>query len=104
MQQCLAAGCKVHEHFGLILISVPAPHGVPINDTIYKLSRAVMAKAELMGERGHGGTSVPSQALNGQEKLMLLGFNTLGAGGFLAKMHKLRDTVPELSKRTKVSC
>jgi hypothetical protein len=34
---------------------------------------------------------------------MLLGFDTLGAGRFLAKVQELPYTVPELSKAAKAS-
>ena len=103
MQQCLAVRRKFYEHFAMILIPVPASHGAPVNDTIYKFHGAVMAKAELMGERGYSGTSIPWQALDCQKKLMLLGFDALGAGRFLAKMEELPDTVPELGKPPKAS-
>jgi hypothetical protein len=83
-QQCLAARCKFYKHFALILTSVAASHSATINEPIYKFYSAVMAKTELMGEHRYGGTSVLSQALDCQEKLMLLRFDTLGASRFLA--------------------
>jgi hypothetical protein len=101
MQQGLAVRRKFHEYFAMILVPVSALQSALNNETIYKFHRAVMAKAELLGECGNSGTSALGQALDREEKLMLLGFDTLGAGRFLAKVQELPNTVPELSKPTK---
>ena len=92
---------KFHKHFAMILIPVSTLQGALFNETIYKFHSAVMAQAELLRECGNSGTSALGQALDHQEKLMLLRFDALGASGFFAKMQELPDTVAELSKPAK---
>jgi len=80
---------------------VSAAQGALVNKAIYKFHSAGMAAAELLREGGISGTSALGQALDGQEKLMLLRFDALGASGFLAEMQELPDTMPGLSKPAK---
>lgn len=85
----------------MIVIPVSALQGALVNEAIYKFHGTMMAKAELPRKCSNSRMIALGQALERQEKLMLLGFDTLGAGGFLAKVQKLPDTVPELSKLAK---
>ena len=101
MQQGFAVRRRLHEHFAMIVLSMPALQGVLVDETIYKFYSAVMAQAELLRESGNSGTSALGQALDRQEKLMLLRFDALGASGSFAKTQELPDTVPELSKPAK---
>jgi hypothetical protein len=101
MQQGFAVRRELHQHFTMILISVSALQRALVNETIYKFYGAVMAKAELLGKCGNSGTIALGQAPERQKKLMLLGFDALGAGRFFAKMQELPDTVPKLSKLAK---
>lgn len=101
MKQSLTAGRKFHKHLATIRTPVPAPQSTLVHKTIYKFHRTVMAKAELLRERSNSGMSTPRQALDRQEKLMLLGFDALGMSRFLTKVMELTDTVSELSKPPK---
>ena len=80
MQQGFTTRRKLHEHFAMIVISVPATQSALVNETVYELHGAVMAKAELLGKCGNRWTSPPGQALNSQEKLMLLGLDPFASG------------------------
>nr|WP_251106451.1 hypothetical protein [Alloacidobacterium dinghuense] len=101
MQQGLAVRRKLHQHFTMIVVPRPTSYGALVNKTIYKFYSTVMANAELLRKCGNRGTSALGQALECQEKLMLMGFDTLGTGRFLAKAQELPDAMPKLSKLAK---
>ena len=103
--QALAAR-RDHEERAAAIPRVLATAGVAVCDqartgpTDLRLV-AVQAKAELPRKCGYRGTSVLRQALDRQQKLMLLGLDALGAGRFLAKVEELPDAAPELSQPAK---
>lgn len=101
MQDCPATRRNDHEHFATILFAMQPLQSAAFNETIYKFRRTVMAKAELPGECGDGRTSARGQAHDCQKKLVLLGFDALGAGCVFAEVQELPYTVPELSKPAK---
>jgi len=103
MQQSFTARGQLYEHFTMILVSMPTPHGALVDETIDQLHRTVMAKAEPLRESGYGRANPSRQTLDCQKQLMLLGLYALGTGGFLAEMQELADTVTELSESAEAS-
>ena len=98
MQQILAVGGEFNKYFAMILVVVPAFHCPAFHQTIHEFSSAVMAKAKPVGKRLNSRTNSLRQSLDRKQKLMLLGFNALGSGRFLAEAKELTDATPEFRK------
>jgi hypothetical protein len=101
VQQGFAARREFHEHFAMIQVAVLSTYGAEVHQAIDQLNRAVMAKTKQVGERSNRRTRAFRQSFHCEQKLMLLGFNALGAGRFFAEAQKLADAVPKFGKPSK---
>jgi hypothetical protein len=96
MQQHFAVWGQLDQHFAMILIARPALQSSAFDQPADQLDRTVVAQTELLRDCRHGWTRAGWQALDGEQKLMLLGFDALGTGGFLTEVQELPDTMAEL--------
>jgi hypothetical protein len=101
VQQHFSVWRELNQHFTVVLIAGPAPQRSALDQPINQLDRTVVTKAELLRNGPHRRARAGRQAFDGEQKLVLLGFNALGAGGFLAEVQELPDTVPELGQLAK---
>jgi hypothetical protein len=69
-----------------------------LHETVDQLCRTVMAKAEPLRKRAHGGTSSLGHSFDGEQELVLLRFDAFGPGCFFAHMQELADAVTEFGK------
>jgi hypothetical protein len=89
---------QFNEHFTTILNTVPACYRSLLHEAVNKFYRAVMAQAESFRKRPDGGTTSHRQPSNGQEHLVLLGFNSLRTSGFFTQVQELADAIAKLGK------
>jgi hypothetical protein len=101
VKQRLTIRRQFHQHFTMILIPMAASHRSLIHETIHKFHRGVMAEAKSLCESSHCGTIPLRQALDCQEKLVLLWLDPQGTGRLFAEMKEPPDLVPELGKLSK---
>ena len=95
MQKILAVRGEFNKYFAMVLIVVPAFHCPVFHETIHEFYSAVMMKAKPVGKRRDGRANSFRQSLDRKQKLMLLGFDALESGCFLAEAKKLTDATPK---------
>jgi len=71
-------------------------------ETVEQAHGAVMPDQQVLGKRADRGTGAPVERADGQQHLMLLGLQSLGAGRLLAEMKKAANLVAEVSQRAEI--
>jgi len=97
LQDLLASLCEGHDNLPPVPLTGPAmDHAVRFH-AIHQFHGAVVANLQALGQIADGGTMARAvEALDGQQQLVLLRFQTVVPRSFLAEMQKLPDVVAEL--------
>jgi len=82
-------------------MAVLATHSASFHQAIDQFHRAVVADTKLLGKRSDGWTSALRKSLYCKQDLVLVGFDSFGAGCFFAEVQKLPDAVTELGELPK---
>ena len=101
VQQVLAMPGEFDENLAMILVAVTPPYGAAGDKAVHEFHGTVMPQKQLLGESGNRGTRAARQTFDGKEKLVLVGFDAFGAGGFFTEMQELPNAAPEFGKLPK---
>ena len=101
MEEIFTQGGERDHHFAMILLAVTATDGTLLFESVEQFHGAVVPKAQLAGEGGHGGAGALGKPFQGKEKLMLLWFDSPGTGGVFTEVQELPDTMTELCQAAK---
>ena len=91
---------KLYQHLAPILISAMPGSQSSALQAIDQLHRAVMLQLHSFCERTNRGAHVRRKTLNREQQLVLLGFESGGAGSRFAEVQKTPDLVAELRQGT----
>jgi hypothetical protein len=98
MQQFLTMRGKFYEHFPAVFLTVPTRDRSAIHEAIDQFNGTVMAQTEPFRKRPDGRTAPLRQSFYGQEDLVLMWFDALRSGRFLAQVLEVANAIAELRK------
>src|SRR5690242_18721754 len=93
-EQFFAERREFQQDFTAIVLTRPAHDRTPVGQSVHKLNRAVMAKAQPRCYCSNGWARSFRQPLDCQQKLMLLRLNTAGSRSLFTEMKKLANAIP----------
>ncbi len=100
MKDSLALSGQTNPNFAPIPGGGLTNDGAAVREAIDQFDGAVMAELEAIGKLADGGEFSRGESFDGQEKLMLLRLDAVGAGGILAIAEEFADPVAEFGEVT----
>ena len=95
----VAGGREADENFATVIGGGFANDIAAGGEAVDQLDGAVVTDLKTVGEFGDSGELSRGKAFDGEEELVLLGLDSMGAGGFFAVTEKFADLVAEFGER-----